>query len=80
MQFWFLSAAFLAFGLPSHCQDLGPQDGPVIDLGYAKYKGTTNSTTGYSGFYGMRFAAAPTGNIPILFFNLQVLTVQFQGI
>lgn len=34
---------------------------PVVDLGYAKYQGTFNRTSGISTFLGVRYASAPTG-------------------
>lgn len=34
---------------------------PVVDLGYAKYSGTFNATTGTTHFLGIRYAAPPTG-------------------
>ncbi|KAL2833473.1 Alpha/Beta hydrolase protein [Aspergillus pseudoustus] len=35
---------------------------PIVDLGYARYAGLTNSA-GVNEFLGMRFAQAPTGNL-----------------
>ncbi|KAG6913679.1 hypothetical protein DXG01_005189 [Tephrocybe rancida] len=35
--------------------------GQVVDLGYAKYEGTLNATTGNTRFFGIRYAAPPTG-------------------
>ncbi|EIW83611.1 alpha beta-hydrolase [Coniophora puteana RWD-64-598 SS2] len=40
---------------------LGQSQSPAIDLGYATYEGTTNTTTGVTSFYGIRYAAPPTG-------------------
>jgi len=34
---------------------------PIVDLGYAKYGGTYNATTGVTSFLGIRYAASPTG-------------------
>lgn len=62
MQLWFLTAAFLALGLPSLCQPSGTPVDPIVDLGYAKYRGRTNTTDGYDRFYGIRYAAAPVGS------------------
>lgn len=39
------------------------QSGPVVDLGYARYKGTSDPATGYDNYFGMRFAAPPVGNL-----------------
>ncbi|PVI00985.1 alpha/beta-hydrolase [Periconia macrospinosa] len=38
-------------------------DALQVDLGYEIYKGVTNSTLGINTFRGIRFAAAPTGNL-----------------
>lgn len=34
---------------------------PIVDLGYARYSGTLNATTGNTLFLGMRYAAPPIG-------------------
>jgi hypothetical protein len=34
---------------------------PIVDLGYAMYQGSTNSSTNISSFYSIRFAAPPIG-------------------
>lgn len=73
MHFTFLSAAaFLALGLPSQCHDSqsssGAQD-PVVDLGYSKYRGFTNTTSGYDTYYNLRYAAAPIGNTPLVLYT-----------
>jgi hypothetical protein len=39
--------------------------GPVVDLGYAQYQGSTNISTNITSFFGVRYAAPPTGK-PIL--------------
>jgi acetylcholinesterase len=36
--------------------------GPIVDLGYAKYEGTT-LTSGVNQFLGLRYAAAPLGDL-----------------
>lgn len=36
---------------------------PVIDLGYAKYVGYTNTTTGINYYRGLHYAQAPTGSL-----------------
>ncbi|GLB40131.1 putative type-B carboxylesterase lipase family protein [Lyophyllum shimeji] len=36
---------------------------PIVDLGYAKYQGTVDATTGNTLFLGMRYAAPPTGSL-----------------
>jgi acetylcholinesterase len=35
----------------------------VVDLGYAKYQGIYNETTGIQSFKGMRYAAPPIGDL-----------------
>lgn len=35
---------------------------PVVDLGYERYQGVANSTTGINTFQGIRYAAPPTGS------------------
>lgn len=37
---------------------------PVIDLGYAQYQGTVNTSTNLTTFLGIRYAAAPIGVYP----------------
>ncbi|KAF7342778.1 Carboxylic ester hydrolase [Mycena sanguinolenta] len=37
--------------------------GPVVDLGYAQYQGVVDIDSNITKFLGMRFAAAPTGNL-----------------
>jgi len=34
---------------------------PVVDLGYAQYRGIPNDTYGVTSFFGIRYAAPPTG-------------------
>lgn len=36
---------------------------PVIDLGYVKYSGYQNATAGINYYRGVRYAAAPTGEL-----------------
>jgi carboxylesterase type B len=36
---------------------------PVVDLGYATYQGVYNETTNIQSFKGMRYAAAPVGDL-----------------
>ncbi|GAB5589355.1 hypothetical protein Unana1_04255 [Umbelopsis nana] len=35
---------------------------PVVDLGYVKYTGTYNATTGINYYRGIRYAEPPTGD------------------
>ncbi|KAJ7465886.1 Alpha/Beta hydrolase protein [Mycena latifolia] len=36
---------------------------PIIDLGYARYQGTIDTSTNITTFLGIRYAAAPTGEL-----------------
>ncbi|KAK0945676.1 hypothetical protein LTR29_002788 [Friedmanniomyces endolithicus] len=38
-------------------------NGPIVDLGYAQYRGTPNQTFGVTTFFGLRYAASPTGRL-----------------
>ncbi|KAF2157482.1 alpha/beta-hydrolase, partial [Myriangium duriaei CBS 260.36] len=38
-----------------------PTASPVVDLGYAKFKGKVDSTWGTTTYYGLRYASPPTG-------------------
>ncbi|KAJ8083136.1 hypothetical protein AAF712_007218 [Marasmius tenuissimus] len=38
-------------------------DAPIVDLGYAKYQGVFNDTTNVTSFMGIRYAAAPVGDL-----------------
>ncbi|AEO68120.1 uncharacterized protein THITE_2117509 [Thermothielavioides terrestris NRRL 8126] len=40
-----------------------PNDSLVVDLGYAKYRGYHNATTGLNNWKGIRYAAPPTGDL-----------------
>ena len=39
------------------------QRAPIVDLGYAQYKGNYDPASGYDTFFGMRFAAPPVGDL-----------------
>ncbi|KAK4207680.1 acetylcholinesterase [Rhypophila decipiens] len=39
------------------------KDDLVVNLGYAKYQGVANAASGVNSWKGIRFAAAPTGNL-----------------
>ncbi|KAJ8083149.1 hypothetical protein PM082_009018 [Marasmius tenuissimus] len=39
------------------------EDTPTVDLGYAKYRGALNETTNVTSFLGIRYAAAPVGDL-----------------
>lgn len=36
---------------------------PVVDLGYAKYRGLRNTTYGLDYYFGIRYAVSPEGNL-----------------
>jgi hypothetical protein len=40
---------------------------PVVDLGYAKYQGSTDPSTNISSFLSIRYAAPPIGKPKLLF-------------
>ncbi|KAF8214334.1 alpha beta-hydrolase [Mycena galopus ATCC 62051] len=41
----------------------GAQTSPVVDLGYAQYQGVVNTANNISHFLGIRYAAAPSGEL-----------------
>ena len=45
-------------------------EGPVVDLGYARFRGSTNSD-GVTSFLGIPFAAPATGTLGVCIFDLQ---------
>lgn len=53
------AAALLSFA----AAQTNSSSGPVVDLGYAKYAGWTNSTIGISYFRGLHYAQPPTGDL-----------------
>ncbi|KAL4783857.1 Alpha/Beta hydrolase protein [Aspergillus varians] len=54
-----LLQALTVAAITAQCQALGD----VVNLGYAKYKGVTNKTTGITKFSALRYAAAPVGDL-----------------
>ncbi|KAJ7662010.1 alpha/beta-hydrolase [Mycena polygramma] len=36
---------------------------PIVDLGYAQYQGSVNASTNITSFFGIRYAAAPIGDL-----------------
>ncbi|KAJ7082934.1 Alpha/Beta hydrolase protein [Mycena belliarum] len=42
---------------------VGAQISPIIDLGYAQYQGTVDTALNITNFLGIRYAAAPLGNL-----------------
>lgn len=54
--------AQVAFGATA----LGNSTNPIIDLGYAKYQGFVDSTSGNIQFLGIRYAAAPVGKLSLV--------------
>jgi hypothetical protein len=63
----FLWAQFTVLVCSSPLQESGIRHksrnapGPIVDLGYAKYQGSTNVSTNISSFLSIRYAAPPTG-------------------
>ena len=51
-----LSLLFISYFSP-----LVAESNPIVDLGYAKYQGTFNSTLNRTDFLSLRYAAPPTG-------------------
>lgn len=45
------------------CAKLFNSSGPIVDLGYEVYQGYYNSSSQLNIFKGLRYAAAPTGNL-----------------
>lgn len=52
----------LAFGLPAA---FAVSPAAIVNLGYAQYQGVTNSTNNITAFFGLRYAAPPTGQCPV---------------
>lgn len=52
-------APLLAFLCSSVAQALAP----IVDVGNAKYQGTVNVATNISSYFGIRYAAAPVGDL-----------------
>lgn len=46
---------------------------PVVDLGYASYRGSRSHGTNITSFLGIRFAAAPEGELPHALVDSRVL-------
>ncbi|KAJ8589766.1 alpha beta-hydrolase [Rhizopogon salebrosus TDB-379] len=56
-----VSQAFLALGALS--SPVASTSTPIIDLGYAQYQGSVDTTTNVTSFLGIRYAAPPVGNL-----------------
>lgn len=50
-----------ALAAPSHSAD--ENENPVVDLGYAKYRGVRNATYGLDYYFGIRYAVSPEGDL-----------------
>ncbi|KAJ7282437.1 Alpha/Beta hydrolase protein [Mycena rebaudengoi] len=59
----FLRVATLWAGLSIAIAQSPSSRAPVIDLGYARYQGAVDTSTNITSFLGIRFAAAPTGDL-----------------
>lgn len=44
-------------------QNTTTSTGPVVNLGYAQYRGVYNTSIGVTSYFGLRYAQAPTGNL-----------------
>jgi len=55
-------SAFLCFALTLTCPGRQPQHPPLVNLNYTTYEGVRLSN-GVNAFLGMRYAAAPVGNL-----------------
>ncbi|KAJ7476923.1 Alpha/Beta hydrolase protein [Mycena galericulata] len=58
----FLRLAFWAT-IAIAAASIDAQASPVIDLGYAQYQGTVNTSTNLTTFFGIPYAAAPIGDL-----------------
>ncbi|KAJ6451953.1 Alpha/Beta hydrolase protein [Mycena sanguinolenta] len=58
-----MSFPFLFLGLLFLVPQWAAAAGPVVDLGYAQYEGVVDIDLDITKFLGMRYAAAPTGNL-----------------
>ena len=47
---------------------------PIVDLGYATYKGVFNHTSNITSFLGVRFAAPPIGMIPVFDSSIRIFS------
>lgn len=70
---YYAASAFLFFCLFKHAIAVTgsqAQNAPLVDLGYALYQGSLNTTSNVTHFLGMRYAASPTGKQPARHFIL----------
>ncbi|UKZ61357.1 uncharacterized protein TrAtP1_002623 [Trichoderma atroviride] len=58
IKIYLLSGAFIVTALSK-----GTSGSPVVDLGYAKYRGVRNTTYGLDYYFGIRYAVSPEGNL-----------------
>jgi hypothetical protein len=63
------------------CENGKAQDSqvPVVDLGYAKYQGAYNESRDVTGYFGMRYAAPPTGKLLRTFLDSLVYLTVYTG-
>jgi hypothetical protein len=54
--------SLLTWIFSTHARLIGNASTPIVDLGYAQYRGNT-SLTGTNVFYGIRYAQAPIGEL-----------------
>ncbi|EON60907.1 hypothetical protein W97_00117 [Coniosporium apollinis CBS 100218] len=55
-------AKFTVFALASFTAATGSST-PIVDLGYAQYEGIRDDKSGITAYYGLRYAAPPTGRL-----------------
>ncbi|KAL7953545.1 Carboxylesterase family domain-containing protein [Trichoderma compactum] len=55
----YLLGGACALGAPSH----STSENPVVDLGYARYRGVSNATYGLDYYFGIRYAVPPEGDL-----------------
>lgn len=54
---------FLGSVLVVYVTAQGTSENPVVDLGYAKYRGVRDTTYGIDYYYAIRYAVAPEGDL-----------------
>lgn len=58
-----LTGASHVLGHPHHAARQNKTSSPVVDLGYATYKGVRLEEAGVDQYLGMRYAAPPLGDL-----------------
>ncbi|KAJ8083133.1 hypothetical protein PM082_009002 [Marasmius tenuissimus] len=60
---WKLTALLVLLHLSHSVHAQTEESAPFVDLGYARYQGVFNETTNVTTFFGIRYAAAPIGDL-----------------